>query len=136
MKSFYFMVWNFKKPQPLKIAKRVIVAGNFLVSFVILVLSLAGCAEIEPPGPDVIISPNLRLGDTQQEVISRWGKPDEINKLGVDELGIAKEEWVYYGRYPMVPIDYQYVSKTKYLYFEGNILVRQETKSAPPPAEK
>ena len=105
------------------------------------ILFIAGCAEIKPPGPDVLISPwssmpNIRSGDTKEDVISRWGEPDEKNQIGVDELGVAKEEWVYYGRYPMVPVDYRYVSKTKCLYFEGNILVRQETKSAPPHEKK
>ncbi len=108
---------------------------------IVFTLFLTGCAEIEPPTPDAIISPwssmpNIRLGNTKEEVISRWGKPDTINKLGVDELGVAKEKWIYYGRYPMVPVDYQYVSRTKYLYFEVNILVRQETKSAPQPAKR
>ncbi|UCH12146.1 MAG: hypothetical protein JSW18_04840 [Candidatus Omnitrophota bacterium] len=113
----------------------------FVSILAILTFFLTGCAEIEPPGPDVLISPwssmpNIRLGDTKEDVISRWGEPDEKNEIGVDELGVAKEEWVYYGRYPMVPVDYQYVSKTKYLYFEGNILIRQETKSAPSPEKK
>ncbi len=102
---------------------------------------ITGCAEIEPPTPDKIISPwssmpNIRLGDTKNDVLSRWGEPDERNQIGVDELGVAKEQWVYYGRYPMAPIDYQYVSKTKCLYFEGNTLVRQETKDAPSPVKK
>jgi len=113
----------------------------YLLLVVILILSFAGCAEIKPPGPDVLISPwssmsNIRLGDRKEDVISRWGKPDEKNQIGVDELGVAREEWVYHGRYPMVPVDYQYVSKTKCLYFEGNILIRQETKSVPSPEKK
>lgn len=108
----------------------------------VVFLFLAGCAEIEPPTPEKIISPwssmpNIRLGDTKEDVVSRWGEPDEKKEIGVDELGVAKEEWAYYGRYPlMAPVDYQYLSKTKYLYFEGNILVRQETKSTPYPKKE
>lgn len=113
----------------------------YLSLIMVLIFSVSGCAEIEPPTPDVLISPwssmpNIRLGDTKEDIISRWGEPDKINRIGVDELGVAKEEWVYHGRYPMVPVDYQYVSKTKYLYFEGNIMVRQETKSVPSPGKK
>lgn len=110
-----------------------------LFLFLLLILFIAGCAEIQPPNPiDVIASPfssatNTRTGDTKDDVVSRWGEPDEKNDMGVDELGVKKEEWIYYGRYPMAPVDYQYLSKTKYLYFEGNILVRQETKSVPRP---
>lgn len=110
----------------------------YLVLSIMLIYSLSGCAEIEPPNPEAIISPwssmpNIRLGDTKEDVLSRWGEPDEKRQVGVDELGVAKEQWLYYGRYPMVPVDYQYVSKTKHLYFEGNILVRQEAKAPPPP---
>ncbi len=106
-----------------------------------ITLSCTGCAEIEPPSPEKILSPwssmpNIRLGNTKEDVLSRWGEPDETNQIGADELGVAKEEWVYYGRYPMAPVDYQYVSKTKYRYFEGNILVRQETKPTPQPSKK
>ncbi|MFH0732923.1 MAG: hypothetical protein V2A72_08445 [Candidatus Omnitrophota bacterium] len=110
---------------------------QFISVFIIMLISaIAGCAEITPPSPEAIISPwssmpNIRLGDTKEDVISRWGEPDEKNEIGVDELGVSKQEWVYYGRYPVAIVDYQYLSKTKYLYFEGNILVRQETKSTP-----
>jgi len=113
----------------------------YLFLGIMLALFLTGCAEIKPPSPEAIISPwsampTIRLGNTKEDVINRWGEPDEINEIGVDELGVPKAEWVYYGRYPMTPVDYQYLSRTKYLYFEGNILVRQETKPAPPPVKK
>ena len=47
--------------------------------------------------------------------------------LGLDELGNPKEEWIYQARFPGVPVDYGYVSKTKHLFFEGENLIRWET---------
>lgn len=97
------------------------------------IIFLVGCAEIEPPSPEKLITPwnvmiSIRTGNTKELVISKWGEPDKKNQIGVDEFGTIKEEWVYYGKYPMAPIDDQYLSKNRYLYFEGNILVRQEVR--------
>lgn len=88
---------------------------------------LIGCAEITPPGPDKILAPwkgvsPARLGESKDEVLDKWGEPDNITMLGADDVGLIKEEWVYYGRYPGVFIDYQYLSKTKHLIFTGNSL--------------
>lgn len=107
----------------------------------VFVLFLTGCAGIEPPSPKALLTPwsstpSTRLGDSKEKILSKWGEPDEINNIGVDELGNAKEEWVYRGRYPTAPVDYKYLSKTKYLYFEGNNLVGEETKSIQQPQEE
>ncbi|MBN1406046.1 MAG: hypothetical protein JW946_05965 [Candidatus Omnitrophica bacterium] len=110
-----------------------------ILSIPLVIFFISGCAEIQPPNPvDIITSPfgsatDSHIGDNKDDVISRWGEPDEKNEIGVDEIGVKKEQWVYYGRYPMAPVDYRYISKTKYLYFEGNALVRQETKPGPQP---
>ena len=101
------------------------VVGSLVIGVFIAVF-LAGCAEITPPNPiDVIKNPmgkDVRIGETKDEIIAKWGEPDRITPMGFSNLGAEKEEWVYIGRYPSVPLDYKYVSKTKYLYFEGNVL--------------
>lgn len=96
-----------------------------------LLLFTVGCAEIEPPTPDQVIShplgtEPLRLGMTKEAVISLWGKPDVINKIGVSKTlgGTQREEWVYHPRYSGIPIDTGYLSKAKFLYFDGNNLIR------------
>lgn len=100
--------------------------------FILLSIFIIGCAEIEPPGPEKILAPwsgvsPVQLGESKDSVRSKWGEPDEIRQLGADELGLIREEWVYFGRYPEVPIDYKYLSKTKRLIFTGESLTGYET---------
>ncbi len=88
----------------------------------------SGCAGIEPPNPqDIIRQPlgqdGLRPGMTKNEVIAIWGEPDTINKdITLEPSGKIREEWIYHARYEGIPVDKQYFSKTKYLYFDGNNL--------------
>lgn len=94
----------------------------------VCMLSFVGCAEVEVPTPkDIVTHPfghqqNLR-GWTKEEVKAKWGEPDQMIPLEPDEWGSPREEWVYQGRYPGVPIDYKYLSKTKHFYFIDNVLV-------------
>lgn len=96
---------------------------------VLLVLALGGCAEIEPPGPEEIMrqplgqSP-LKIGMSKEQVKSIWGQPDSIKTVGTDFQGIVKEEWVYSGRYPNLPINVDYLSESQHLIFDGNYLVQ------------
>ena len=93
------------------------------------VFIITGCAEIQPfeaPG-EVLRHPlgtdPVRLGMTKNEVEALWGPPDQINTMGTaDQWGLPKEEWIYKARYSKIPIDKGYLYKTKYLYFEGEIL--------------
>jgi hypothetical protein len=66
-------------------------------------------------------------------VLEAWGKPDYVVAHGSDELGNVKEEWIYHGRVQGLPIDYEYVSRNKRLFFEGENLTRCATdeKNAP-----
>ena len=100
---------------------------------IILALSVfvLGCGEITPPTPDEIISrplggDPLDIGMSKDEVISIWGQPDVVNRIGISKGlgGTKKEEWIYYPTYSGVPVDKGYLSKTRYLYFDGNNLVR------------
>lgn len=93
----------------------------------LLSMLIMGCAEIEPPSPKRILAPwsgvpPVRLGESKDSVRDKWGEPDEIRQLGADDVGLIKEEWIYRGRYPEVPVDYKYLSKTKSLTFTGESL--------------
>ena len=90
---------------------------------------LSGCAEIKPPTPAEIIrqplggSP-LRIGMTKAQVDSIWGEPDLIRPLESASRQTLKEEWIYRGRYPNLPINVDYLSETQHLIFDGNNLVQ------------
>ncbi len=105
---------------------------NYFMFFLLFLLlaSTVGCAEINPfeAPAEVIKHPlgteSIHTGSTKEAVIKEWGKPDIINNLGSeDQTGTQKEEWVYKSR-PIspIPVDAGYLSKNKYLYFDGNYL--------------
>ena len=105
---------------------------KYLMFFLLflLVVRAVGCAEINPfeAPAEVLKHPlgteSIRTGSTKEAVIKEWGKPDIINKLGAeDETGSLKEEWVYKSKLiSPIPVDAGYLSKNKYLYFDGNHL--------------
>lgn len=100
--------------------------------FSILCLLAIGCAEVEVPGPKEVISHPFgsqpsALGWTKDEVRMQWGDPDQVIALEPDEWGTPQEEWVYVGRYPDMPIDYKYLSKTQHFYFNGNAVVNMKS---------
>ena len=106
---------------------------NLYLSMFLLVIAFGfiGCAEITPPSPvDVLTHPfgkgPLAVGMTREKVVSMWGEPDDVVDLGANEWGAPREEWIYRARYPRVPIDVGYISRTKHLYFEGDVLTRWE----------
>jgi len=105
-------------------------ASKFIVFLgLCFVLFFLGCAEITPPGPEEIMrqplgeSP-LRMGMTKEKIKSLWGQPDVIKVLGADAQGMVREEWIYRGRYPNLPINVDYLSETQHLFFDGSHLVR------------
>ena len=104
-----------------------------LLQFCVLftIVSFIGCAGINPPTPEEILkhplgTTSLKIGMTRDEVESLWGKPDEINTNveSKEEWSGTREEWVYRGSQAgaIVPVDADYLSKTKRLYFDGNNL--------------
>lgn len=103
---------------------------GILILLFAIAISVAGCAEINPfEAPSEVIkhplgTESIKAGSTKEEVIRDWGKPDIINKLGAqDQTGTLREEWVYKARqHTGIPIDSGYLSKNKYLYFDGNHL--------------
>ena len=102
-----------------------------LFGVVWVALGGAGCSDFRAPttAGEVITHPlgtqaPFQRGSSKSEVLAAWGNPDQVVPQGVDELGNRREEWVYRGRLPAVPIDYEYVSRTKHLFFEGDNLIR------------
>ncbi|MDD5449254.1 MAG: hypothetical protein PHO42_01470 [Candidatus Omnitrophica bacterium] len=105
--------------------------GKLLLFAVILSSAVisAGCAGIEPPSPDKILSHPLGMGPidigmAKAEVKEQWGEPDIIRNIGEsNDIGSTqKEEWVYYGRMRNLPVNYGYLAKSLHLYFDGNNL--------------
>lgn len=87
-----------------------------------------GCAGIEPPTPESILKhplgTMLRAGLTKDQILAQWGEADLKEYDNTGKWGNAKEKWTYYGRYGEVPVNAGYLSKTQYLYFDGNYLVK------------
>ncbi|MFC1631320.1 hypothetical protein ACFL1I_01235 [Candidatus Omnitrophota bacterium] len=98
------------------------------LKYLLLAVFLIGCAEIQPPGPKEIMhqplgGSALRMGMAKEQVKSIWGEPDLVRGLDSNTPGTVKEEWVYRGRYPNLPINVDYLAESQYLVFDGNNLV-------------
>ena len=105
--------------------------------FLVSLMGLAGCSDIQTPTAHEAMThpfgtgaPFVR-GTTKSEVVASWGKPKHVVPHGVDELGNLREEWIYEGWLPGLPIDHEYLSRTKHLFFEGEHLNRWETQENP-----
>ena len=105
----------------------------------ITVLVLTGCSDMQvPTGREALThplgtAPPFTRGTSKAKVLEAWGNPDYVVSHGSDELGNTREEWIYHGRVQSLPIDYEYVSRNKHLFFEGENLTRCTTdeKNAP-----
>lgn len=106
---------------------------NLKIVFMSLLISsisffFVSCAEISPPTPmEIIKNPlgtgHLYKGMSKEEIVNLWGQPNIVNRIEQDAWSGIKEEWTYNARYPGIPVDYNYLSKSKYLYFEDNVLI-------------
>lgn len=101
---------------------------TFLLSVICAVtILLSGCSALETPSPKDIMQHPLgtdavRIGMTKDKVTAQYGKPDVINnRVEVLPSKKVRDEWIYFGRYE-VPINKDYFSKTRYLYFDGDNL--------------
>lgn len=106
---------------------------TLLVAVFVLVIFAYGCSMIEsiPSPEDVVKYPlgktTLRTGMTKQEVEFKWGKPDSISTVeDKKRWPDPREMWVYHPQTSSIPIDADYLSKTRKLYFDGNYLTDQE----------
>ena len=95
-------------------------------------LFMAGCAGIDAPTPSELIKQplgksSLKVGMTKDKVESLWGKPDETRMVeNKDKWGGRRELWVYRARAGAIPVDVDYLSRTKKLYFDGEYLTNIE----------
>ena len=104
-----------------------------LITVCLLAISAYGCSMIEsiPTPGEVLKYPlgktTLKIGMTKQEVESKWGKPDSINIVeDKKRWPDPREMWVYHSQTSSIPIDADYLSKTRKLYFDGSFLTDQE----------
>ncbi len=97
------------------------------------VISLAGCGDMIVPSPRDAVThpfgtqPPFTLGTKKAKILEAWGPPEHRIPQGIDELGNSREEWIYKGWIPGLPFDYEYISRTKHLYFNGENLVGCKT---------
>lgn len=101
----------------------------FCITALTGILGIIGCAGIEPPSPDRILTHPFGTGPigtgmTKAEIKELWGEPDLIRNIGESkDMGpTQREEWFYYGRMKNLPVNYGYLSKSLHLYFDGNNL--------------
>lgn len=98
-------------------------------------VAVSGCGDfVSPTGKYAVSHPwstgtPISRGTSKAEVLESWGPPDAVIPRGVDELGIAKEEWVYQAKADL-PIDYRYLSKTKRILFSGDHVTGWEDEAA------
>lgn len=107
-----------------------------VLSLILISIMLAGCMGLEAPTPKRFIPPlsgasPLHLGASKDFVRSEWGDPEYINTLGVDEVGLVKEEWVYAGRkLPVIEIEPKMLVTSPNLIFTGNALTGYSKKDS------
>ena len=113
--------------------RRNLSTAGFLV--IGLVLGANGCSDfVTPTGRYAMTHPwdvggPIARGTSKAEIRAKWGDPDAVIPHGVDELGLAKEEWVYQAKADL-PIDYRYLSKTKRILFTGDHVTGWEDEAA------
>lgn len=101
---------------------------KLLTAIFMLAIFTCGCTLIETiPNPKDVLKeplgkPSLRPGMSKQLVESKWGKPDEIRMVeDPKRWASSREMWVYHGQTGL-PIDADYLSRTRKIYFDGNNL--------------
>lgn len=130
-----------KEPPPVILAGALTFRGGYPLQsyrlfFAVTLASFffAGCGDTYIPSAREALEkplgtgPEFTLGSTKDKVLDSWGPPDMVLKHGMDEIGNVKEEWIYHGRMQSLPIDVEYVSRDKHLFFEGDNMVRSETR--------
>lgn len=91
------------------------------------IMMFSGCADMEiPTVNDILKSPigtcSIKRGMTKDQVKDNWGEPSKIRFEEVKEEGVSRtrEIWVYQADFKLVPVDTDYLSETKFVYFDGD----------------
>lgn len=99
---------------------------------VFCVFMLWGCSDFENPTKGLSVESvvgggaSLTKGMSKDDVLEKWGRPDDKKQMGETRWGAPIERWTYYAWFPSVPVNYRYVSKGRRLFFEGDALVSWE----------
>ena len=102
----------------------------------VMFILTAGCAGMEAPTPERFVPPwsgasALHLGDSKDYVRSQWGDPESINQIGIDEVGLPVEEWIYVGsKLPVIEIEPKMLAKGENLIFTGSALTGYKKKDS------
>ena len=65
-------------------------------------------------------------GTSKGEILEKWGEPSEVIDMGVDDMGIKKEAWIYDAWFKGAPLDFRHFSRKKKIYFTGNYVTSYE----------
>lgn len=102
--------------------------SKLLIIIIALSISGYGCTLIEAlPQPEQVLKyplgkTDLKIGMTKHEVEAKWGKPDEVRTIeDKNRWKDPRDMWVYHAQ-TGIPIDADYLSKTRKLYFDGSYL--------------
>ena len=100
-----------------------------MIVLLLLAVFAAGCAGIDMPTPETVLknplgTDTIKIGMTKDEVVNFWGEPDYVDYEETEGTEKGREVWTYKARYSRVPVDAGYLSKTRYLYFDGKNLTK------------
>lgn len=102
------------------------------ILLMIAILCLSGCADIKTPTAQYALAHPLTTmsmvtaGTSKDEVLEKWGEPNEIIEMGYDDRGLKKEAWIYEPWFPHAPLDYRHFSRRKKIYFIGDYVTGYE----------
>lgn len=102
------------------------------LALLVLCATVSGCSDFDDPTKRLTLEsvvgggPSLAKGMTRDEVLEKWGHPDNVKFVGETRWGAPIERWTYHAWLSDFPVDYRYVSVGRRLFFEGNALARWE----------
>ena len=97
----------------------------FLIVVLFAAVAIVGCADVKTPTAGYVLTHPLGTktmvvsGTAKDEVLEKWGEPDQIIETGYDEQGLKKETWVYNAWMPYTPVDFRHLSEGKKIFFVG-----------------
>lgn len=102
---------------------------RIFLALALCMMFMYGCSVIEEvPTPDKILktplgTDSVKVGMTKEQVKSIWGDPDFINFEEDKEAKRSREVWTYRPKVD-VPVNADYLYKTRKLYFDGTSLTK------------